>query len=316
MKAEGIYAVLGMPYSGSTLLSFIMGSNEQVYNGADLHHLNGKRKGICSIHKDKCPVFSREALARIYEAFADCDAWYDRIAEATQRPYIFDASKQLSFFREVLPATRKKVVVIALNKHPMRALSSDIYNRLFVRQMKMESLPEIRGHMNSNKAEIREFIIKRLDALLADIEARTALLDSISERDNILEIINLTYESYVENPAEVFSRLLGLYGLDYKEEFLDYTNFEHHPVTGNMAPIWKVRSSGKSVNSNEKNFRKGYYLKDSASIVLDNKYKELFSAKEINWIESRPQYRKLLALLDYKPMRSQSFVRRLASSFS
>ena len=60
MKAEGIHAVLGMPYSGSTLLSFIMGSSDQVYNGADLHHLNNERKGICSIHKDKCPVFSSE----------------------------------------------------------------------------------------------------------------------------------------------------------------------------------------------------------------------------------------------------------------
>lgn len=316
MKAEGIYAVLGMPYSGSTLLSFIMGSNDQVYNGADLHHLNSERKGICSIHKDKCPVFSSGALAEVYEAFADCDAWYDKIADVTQRPFIFDASKQLSFFREVLPKTQKKVVVVALNKHPMRALASDIYNRLFVRQMKMESLSDIRDYMNANKLEIKRFILKRLKALLADIEERKVLLNSVSGRKNILEIVDLTYESYVKNPTEVFSRLLGIYGLDYNEKFIDYTNFEHHPVTGNMAPIWKVRTDGKSVRSNEKNFRKNFYLKDSSSIVLDDKYKELFSEKEINWIESQSQYKKLLALLNYKPLRRQSLIRRLASSFS
>jgi hypothetical protein len=316
MKAEGIYAVVGMPYSGSTLLSFILGSNDQVYNGADLHHLNGERKGVCSIHKDKCPVFTPDSLAEVYEAFSDCDAWYDKIAEVTKRPFIFDASKQISFFREVLPKTRKKVVVIALNKHPMRALSSDIYNRFFARQKKMESLSDIRDYMKSNKEEVRHFILKRLDALLVDIEERAILLKSISERDNILEIVNLSYESYVENPTEVFSKLLGLYGLEYREEFLEYRNYEHHPVTGNLAPIWKVRNSGKSSNKVEKNFRKNYYLKDSSSIVIDNKYNELFSEEEINWIESRSRYKKLLAVLGYRPMRKRSIFGRLASVFS
>jgi hypothetical protein len=316
MKAEGIFAVVGMPYSGSTLLSFILGCNEKVYNGSDLHHLNGERKGVCSMHKDKCPVFDKAALEKVYGAFSNCDDWYDSIANATGRPYIFDASKQLSFFKEVLPKTNKKVVVIALNKHPIRALSSDIYNRLFARQLKMETLPEIRQYMISNVKEVQAFISKRLDALVADIEQRAALLESVKSRENIIEIMHLSYETYVENPEETFTEILSLYGLNYDSSFIDYTNFEHHPVTGNMAPIWKVKNSGKVAKIDEKNFRKSFYLKDSSSIVIDNKYRDLFSVKEITWIESQPQYKVLLDVLGYDPMQPPSLLRRLASLFS
>ena len=55
-SARGVYAVVGMPYSGSTILSFLLGSHSLIYNGADLHHLNPERRGSCSIHKDKCDV--------------------------------------------------------------------------------------------------------------------------------------------------------------------------------------------------------------------------------------------------------------------
>ncbi|MDJ0570882.1 MAG: hypothetical protein QNJ53_17805 [Pleurocapsa sp. MO_192.B19] len=53
-----IIGILGLPYCGSTLLSYILGSHSQIYNAADLYKLNPRHKGKCSIHGEKCPVWT------------------------------------------------------------------------------------------------------------------------------------------------------------------------------------------------------------------------------------------------------------------
>lgn len=315
MKAEGIYAVVGMPYSGSTLLSFILGSNKHVYNGADLHHLNPDKKGVCSLHKDECDVLSAQALAKIYDSFGNCDEWYDEIADATGRSYIFDASKQLSFFKEVLPSTNKKVVVIALNKHPIRALASDIFNRLFDRKLKIRSLPEIRSYMENNKDEVKSFLKQRLKAIKDDVEEREKLLSKIDGKANIVKIRRIKYEDYISHPDDVCSELLSDYGLAYDRDFLNYAHYEHHPVTGNMAPIWKVRSHGKEHKGSDSNYRKSFYMNNASSIVIDDKFKELFSRDEIEWIEKQSEYNKLLSILGYNKFTKPNALNALKKYF-
>lgn len=314
MKAEGVYAVVGMPYSGSTLLSFILGSNDKVYNGADLHHLNPEKRGVCSLHKNECRVLNSQALERVYSHFGSCDEWYDEIAGVTGRPYIFDASKQISFFKEVLPVTEKKLVIIALNKHPMRALASDIFNRLFDRKLKIKALAEIRSYMDQNKEEVKTFLKQRLKAIKKDVEERSKLLNEVSGRENVVKIKNIKYENYIKNPDRVCSELLSFFELEYKEDFLDYEKYEHHPVTGNMAPIWKIRSKGEEQQGDEKNYRKSFYMKSSSSIVIDNKFKEIFTGKEIKWIESQVEYRELLSLLGYEKIHSENFLKTIKKS--
>ncbi|GGY76327.1 hypothetical protein [Marinobacter zhanjiangensis] len=311
MKNKGVFAVVGMPYSGSTLLSFIVGSNPKVYNGADLHYLNPRKRGMCSLHKESCDVLTQEALEDIYSCYHDCDEWYDSISNAVERPYIFDASKQLSFFQQVLPKTNKPMVVIALSKHPMRAISSDLFNRLFDRQLKIKNLSDIKLYINENEQEVRGFIEKRIDAILQDVEDRRNLLDDISTKSNILKIIDVKYEDYIEVPDQVIPSVMEPFGLDYDDSFLDYRKFNHHPITGNMAPIWKVKGEGKKVATDGKNFRKDFYMKNDSSIVVDNKYKELLSERNVRWIESLPRYRKLIKILDYQPMLSEGVWQKL-----
>lgn len=315
MKAEGIFAVVGMPYSGSTLLSFIVGCHSQVFNGADLHHLNPEKRSVCSMHKENCGVLTPEVLENIYKNFDNCDEWYDSIAEAVGCPYVFDASKQLSFFQQVLPKTKKNVVIISLSKHPIRAVSSDLLNRFFDRQLKMKDLKDIKQYMEDNKSEVSEFIEKRLSAILKDVEGRRELLASVYNKKNIVKIIDLKYEDYIEAPDRVIPEIMRPFQLEYEDAFLDYANFEHHPITGNMAPIWKAKGSENKHDSDSKNFRKDFYMKQKSSVVVDDKYKEIFSNQDIEWIESQPSYKKLLRELGYKSMVSSSPWQRIKNIF-
>lgn len=303
MQTKGLFLVMGMPYSGSTLLSFILGSNAQVYNGADLHHLNPDRKGVCSLHKQDCPVLTPENLEKIYQSFHSCDDWYNNISEATNRPYICDASKQLAFFRDVLPKTQKPFVLIALSKHPMRAIASDLYNRLFARQLKMQALDDIREYIEANQTEVKNFLKNRMGVLHRHIAEREEVIDSAKGKDNMVTLRYLKYEEYVDQPKAVFTELLKCYDLSFEDGFLNYPEYEHHPITGNLAPVWKVREKGRGPRKeNKSNFRKSFYLKDDKPIVLDQKYLSLFSADEIAWIQDLPDYNNILEKLQYAPV--------------
>lgn len=299
MENKGVFAVVGMPYSGSTLLSFVLGSNPYVYNGADLHYLNNTKGGQCSLHKEKCDVLSQTGLEDIYSKFGNHDAWYDAISHHTGRPYIVDASKQLSFFEQVLPLTSKPVVVIALNKHPMRALASDLYNRLFDRKLKMKNLNDIHEYIEKNENKIKDFLLKRIRAILLDIEGRASLLEKIKLRDNVIDIAFLKYEDYLESPSKEFGKLLSKFDLFYDENYLNYTQYEHHPITGNMAPIWKMREDGKQKKTSNNDFRKDFYGKNDSPVVLDNKYQYLFTKDLIEWIEDLREYKSLVLRLGY-----------------
>ena len=303
---QGVFSVVGMPYSGSTLLSFILGSHSQVYNGADLHHLNPDRKGQCSIHKTKCPIFTEQALDDIYSSFGHCDEWYDKISYYSNSPFIVDASKRLGFFEQTLRKTQKNTVVIALNKHPMRALASDLYNRLFDRKLKITDLARIEKYKKENQQEIQDFLVNRMNTLLTDVKNRKQLLEEVAERENIQDIVYLKYEEYIKRPHKIFSNLLNKFQLDYDKNFTNYHEYEHHPITGNIAPVWKLRNTNKNYKDNNDNFRKNFYLKNSSSIVADNKFRQLLSNDEINWIQSQPQYHELLQILDYRPMDEKS----------
>lgn len=300
MKNKGVFAVVGMPYSGSTLLSFVLGSNPYVYNGADLHYLNNTKGGQCSLHKEKCDVLSQTGLEDIYSNFGNHDAWYDAISHHTGRPYVVDASKQLSFFEQVLPLTSKPVVVIALNKHPMRALASDLYNRLFDRKLKLKKLDDIHVYIKENEAEVKSFLHKRVNAIFDDVKAREALLESVKNRDNIVDIVFMRYEDYLGNPGYEFGRLFEKFGLIFENNYLNYTQYEHHPITGNMGPIWKMRNAGKETVLSDNDFRKSFYGRCSSPLVLDDKYQYIFGEKMIEWIQGLDEYNALVLKLGYE----------------
>lgn len=305
MPSDGIYSFIGMPYSGSTLISFILGSHSLVYGGADLHHLNPERKGVCSVHKQNCPVWTREALERTYKAYTQSIArWYDCISDATGRPYIVDASKQLEFFASrALHETQQKTVLVFLAKHPLRLAASDVYNRLYAKQVKISTIEDIRSWNAANEVQLLDFIQKRLSHCLKHYQEREELRKTYSKDSRVVAIEDVYYETALDNLEETISRLLSHFSLDFNPSFLNYTHFEHHPITGNMAPLWKLRAGGEAPKKPIGDFRKSFYMKKSAAIVKDDKYKELFTATQIEKIESLPVYRILLDQMNYEVIR-------------
>jgi len=277
-----------------------MGCNSQVYGGADLHHLNHERKGACSIHKEDCPKLTYENLQKIYDAFDnDIDDWYNEIARAIEKPYIFDASKQVNFAKErVFPESDLPIVAIELHKHPMRAMASDVYNRLLAKKAKIVKLDDAIEYFKDNMEELLDFVQKRLQVMKRDFQVREELKNQYSKNENIVLWQEVKYEDYMEDYKSVCSTLLGAFDLSLEEDCENYYDFEHHPITGNMGPLWKAREKGK-VSESKNNYRKNYYMSDASSMVIDNKYKDLFSQEIIERIESIPVYSKLVQSLNY-----------------
>ncbi len=290
-----------MPYSGSTILSFLLGSHSRVYNGADLHHLNAERRGTCSIHKDECPALTPQALERIYASFDRIDEWYDQISSVTSRPYICDASKQLSFFSRALIETDKPLALVLLKKHPIRSAASDLHNRYFAKQVRLSTIEDIRNHLSSEFSQALTFIDNRLRSFQQHYEQREALIAEAYSASNVVATFSVAYEDIVAGTEQMTSSLLAAFDLEMEPNQVNYTEFEHHPVTGNLGPVWKVRQARANKGAKGSGeFRKNFYLNTDQLIIMDNKYQELFSVDQIAQIENLDSYKKLIDELGYQ----------------
>lgn len=298
-KVSGIYFVIGMPYSGSTLLSSLMGTHSQVYGGADLHHLNPDRKGTCTIHKEKCEVFSPDVLQEVYTAYSDINLWYDTIAQATGRSHIFDCSKQVEFYKtRVLPEIDRDFVVVALQKHPMRALASDVYNRLFSKKEKVTTQEAALDYVSKNPEDFYKFVETRLATITKTLLERNALKPMFEQRAGYKNWVSVDYEDYMQDRAAACSGLLNEFGLQPEGDVDNYRETEQHPITGNMGVVWKIRGGDSARDYGE--YRRNYYMQASDAFRMDNKYQDIFSADTIARIKQMEAYQKLLSLLNFE----------------
>ena len=294
-SCKGVFGIIGLPYCGSTVVSYVLGSHSQVYCGADLYKLSPNYDAGCSLHGEDCKLWTRENKNLVYESLKISQTeYYDRICQITSKSIICDASKTPSYFHSRVPDIKIPVVLINLRKHPLRHICSLLFNHHFVKDLQIRGDNEIMNYLNSRWDEALSFINMSLVRISEHSQKTNDLRQKLSDQD----WLEISYENFVENPRETVSGIIGHLDLVYEEGQTKFENHDLHPIVGNTGPRRKVRQPKSPMNSNS-DLRASFYDSEKSSIQMDEKYLLVFNQEQISEIIRIPEYQKLCHNLSY-----------------
>ncbi len=211
---QGLYAVVGSAYSGSTLLNAMMNAHSKVGGGGELNWLLQRgpqsRCGICG---EDC----RHWTADVRKGITSRNL-YSTVSRIFGKPFVVDSSKRPGWFSGILPIYQskmtsmmpdwfhrmhpvrpsKKACLILLSKHPIRTVSSFVY----------------RARYHAHQASYARF---------ADVAYALATLRELYERAaGRLPITHFVkYEDLVLSPQPTLERLFGHFDLPFEPAVLN-----------------------------------------------------------------------------------------------
>ena len=292
---NGVIGVVGLPYCGSTILSYVLGSHSEIYCGADLYKLSPNYDSGCSLHGEECHIWTRENKNSVYDSLAISQSkYYDRICEITSSSVICDASKSPAYFNSRIPKVDSQVLLVNLNKHPLRHICSLLFNHHFVKDLGIRGDTEIKRYLSENWEDAALFINKSLDRILNHIEDVKILENSLPN----CSWLEMKYEDFVIKPQKIIDEVLIDLDLNFEEGQLHFEMHDLHPIVGNTGPRRKVRIP-KSKMKSEHDLRASFYDSGESSIQMDEKYLLVFNENQISKIRSMPTYQQLCSDLGY-----------------
>ena len=60
VQESKVYVIGGTGFSGSTLLSFLLGANDHCFATGEIHHLFDSEDSVCSNHQEDCKFWTNE----------------------------------------------------------------------------------------------------------------------------------------------------------------------------------------------------------------------------------------------------------------
>jgi hypothetical protein len=299
MKNEiSVVGLVGLSFSGSTVLNYVLGSHEGVYGGSEIYRLIDKdpaKRCGCSWCHDGCAVLTPERIDSL-----DKDNFYTSLARFTGKHKIVDTSKNLPWFEEMFPRQAAQGVspyLLLLSKHPMRQLAAYMgWERDYLYKCGMKSVIK-RMLLDPSTAfnRYKMHLSYWLDVITAFYEAfdSSPLLATFPHG-------RVKYEDFVERTPEALKDVLDRWGLEFDPRSVDYSSFEQHGVGGNGGVI-------RMINTEERierfRARSADYILDfydgCEGLMLDNSYREAFSDPMADWIKGHPKYKRLCAKLGY-----------------
>lgn len=288
--ARHVIGVVGLSYSGSTLLNYALDSHPQVYGGGELHwmegkpHADGRVYNFCALCRDDCPVWTPENRA----AVKGVDRFHDVVAAVTGKAVICDTSKMIEWFDKVMPAANPATV---FDLHLM--------------------VKEIPRHMGSimHKALVREAYAAGRDTLTApDDDAIDAMMTGIHRYYRNIHsrfarggMGVIRYERLIADYPAVTGRLLARAGLPFDPAMAADRIYDrpHHAIGGNGGALMQFHGKVEAhrldnpvlVRSQEEKYaRKGLFLDESHRTIL--------TPRQADHIAADPRARDMEAMID------------------
>lgn len=112
-RARHVIGIVGLSYSGSTLLNYALDSHPEVYGGGELHwmegkpHADGNVYNFCHLCRHDCPIWTPDNRTAVVAA----ERFYDAVARVVGKPVICDTSKMIEWFDRTIPATGPETVI-------------------------------------------------------------------------------------------------------------------------------------------------------------------------------------------------------------
>ena len=201
-----VIAIMGMPYCGSTLFAYQLGSLTncaaigELYNWAFRNYGTGKpisygQCATCENCEHLTPEF-REALT--------AENVYQKYSELFEVTNLIDGSKVVPYYRDIVfpqyaQRTDVKIIPVILYKSPLESCAS--------------------SKIHEGKLDDESWCSVYEDALSATEAMRNRII--------------LSYKDFVINNAVFLKYFCDLLGETYTPNIVEYWNFEHHHLGGN-----------------------------------------------------------------------------------
>ncbi len=267
---QGLIAIVGPSYSGSTLLNALLGSHPLVAGGGELSDFAVPDADLhkCAFCGDACPIWTAEVVQQVAN-----ENIYDVTARAFGRPFVCDSSKGVDWFKKILPMqSHIPQANILLVKHPLRHVSSH------VQKARHFDLPQY-----ATFDDYRNVLLH-----FHDVYATV--------RKSLKIHLVVKYEDLVANPRAAVSRILALHGLRYAAEINFWQAHPHHHIGGNAGPRSQIAPDIRPMGE----FLQRKYARNG--IFLDNSFRDILTEDEFRAIQDDRMFKDLCAMFGYKPL--------------
>ena len=289
-----IIQILGPSYAGSTALGYALNTVEGYLFGSEIRRIlpsfrsAAKRRPSCDLCGSDCRYWSDEFYAEIDENKAEnLDDIYSIFAPRhPEVKTLVDSSKLLTTAKGTSADFRILTV-----KHPVRLLSSAIYNDRKRLKFASEDFAEISVTLDENSEKTGKVIQGALREALRTYNAFFQNFDDLHVFKND--------RAHQENfkSFTILEQKLGLENESIKAR--DFSTEPCHSIGENRAPFWLAQKtkSGQLVAQ-----PRAKYYENSSSFgdwKIDDKYQLLFTEMTLSKIMSFPEYSELCACLGY-----------------
>ena len=264
-KCEGVIALFGDSFCGSTLINCVLGAHSRIYGGSELRWLvETPGQVACAVCGSACRMWSGEAL----ESARNPSTIYDIVSRNFGRPIVCDSSKISSWFSQTLTSDMTTAKVL-ITKHPVRHLASHLAK--LGQPVAKENIDEILAHLRwfysgyVVRGELRG--------------ARSKLLGGTTTVCNF----HLRYEDFVADPLQSLEPILSHVGLQKERSMLNWSTAPAHHIGGNIAPLVQICDAIHPLHMGREKYRR-------RGIFLDDSYKEVLSPEMIAYARRSPNY--------------------------
>lgn len=286
--AETIVGIVCPSYSGSTLLTALLGSHTHIFEGGELHWLLSQDKALVQniINKSESLLQTDLFWQQLFEQQLDSSNLYDAVFSQVDERIIIDSSKRPGYYEQVTAQnSNRSFVFVYLLKHPMRLLASHVMHRSEKPEFQHLSRPQV------------------IDHILSDLHHQIVYQQLISAklgRGN--RILVVQYEEIVTQTRSVLQYITGELGISFEEEMLDYHHKEHHMLGGNAGPRSQISRSRSGSEANFASEIQSAFYQNLDGIKMDNNYKLFFTPEEINRLNKSEKMHLLLNIMGYAPL--------------
>jgi hypothetical protein len=291
-RDKQVICIVSGSYSGSTLLSAILGSHSSIIAAGEVRWLIEKNTfDIKELIEKTKKLTKRNSVPWNDETFesATYSNIYNKIFDAFDSNFIVDSSKEPIHFENILnntPTNSYDLLFVTLWKHPVRSLSSHLMHRW----NKWEQLKNY---------DRNDSIIYLINDIYNKFNSINNLIQKIG---NNYRYVNIKYEDIVEDTKSSILCILDEINLEYESGMENYQNKEQYILGGNFGALSQVAKTLNNIDSKFDIAIRDNFYKNIKGIEMDNNYKNVFSQDEIKSIYKNDKIKILLDSLGYKPI--------------
>lgn len=289
-----VIQILGPSYCGSTVLGYALNTLDGFFFGSEVRRqlksfrdVNGNGFPICDYCGVKCCYWSHDFMKRT-ESFLNLQDIYNEFsASYPEVEYFVDASKLIESYSGTKPFAR-----IICVKHPLRMLSSHIYNSRKKLNINIDDYSLFKGYVEANAEYMVEYSIKYLKSLLLTYQNFFSLGGDC--------FYFKTDEAHLDN-MKIFDDLLVYLKVDNRIlNVKEFSKFPCHSLGGNRAPVHLMKKKNSLKSSMNDRFEYYDRTESYGDWKIDNKYKEILPSDFAQYVQGIPEFKCLLDVLGYE----------------